>query len=140
MIRSKFIAYVAALGALVAAMFTFATPAWAYDPYCTVQAYGDHCVFWSQAYSGAYAGDPGWIPDWSLYTYPNNGTGAGEVIGNNNGSDRNVDTVCYVQLWYNPNYTGYELTLNPYGTSGYERAGSALGYLLNNLRSQNWYC
>jgi hypothetical protein len=140
MIRTKIFICLAALATLAAATLTFAGPAAAFDPYCTVQAYGDHCVFWSQSYGGAHAGDPGAVPDWIVYNYPNNGTGQGGHIGNNNGSDRNVDTVCHVRLWYNPNYGGYEVTLNPYGTSGYQRAGSGLGHLLNNLRSQNWYC
>lgn len=139
--HSAFLSALIAFSALFIGLLVVAGPASASESAsCTVGFPGDHCVFWSQSYSGAHAGfDDLQINDYAIYNYPNNGTGQGGSIGNNNGSDRNDDTGCNLRLYYNPGYSGFTKTLAIHNQSGYQAAGSGLGNLLNNLRSSK-YC
>jgi hypothetical protein len=112
---------------------------------CVSGAYQDHCIFWGQSYNGSHTGVAEPVANFPVsgstpYVYLSSGTGRGERIGNNNGSDRNLDTACTAILWYDPNHRGPNIALTRYPQSGYQRAGSALGTLLNNIRSQSWVC
>ena len=105
---------------------------------CNFGAGGGLCTYWGQAYNGAQAEvvyDRADLAASPVVYYPANGTGQGEHVYNNNGSERNGNPGCNVIIYYNPNYSGYSLTLTPYATPGYEKAGSQLGHLLNNIRS-----
>jgi hypothetical protein len=142
-LRARILSCVAGLAGLLTAMLVSAVPASANEmqPDCTAGHYGTHCVWWGQSYNGAHAGFD-WAqcrtPDYNVFYYPSNGTGHGERIGNNNGSDQNGDIYNALTLYYDPNYAGYTVTLSPYGISGWEKAGSQLGHLLNNLRSSKF--
>lgn len=99
------------------------------------------CEYWGQSYDGSHsriynvtevANLP--VSGSTPYVFLSSGSGNGEYLGNNNGSVRNYNDVS-VNLYYNTNFSGPELTLSQYNTSGYQKAGSAQGSLLNNLRS-----
>lgn len=105
--------------------------------------YGGHCIWWDQNYTGAHvysyadASD-----DFNQVSYPNNGTGSGSTVGNNNGSDDNRSTAYCRTLYYNPNQgSGPTIQLGKYGSTvlAWRRSGSALGTLLNNIRSDSDY-
>lgn len=116
------------------------TSAKADDSWChSSYPYASFCTFWGQNYDGAHDGyGNGDVYDLNTHRYPNNGAGSGQIEGNNNGSNRNYNTQCPVMIYYNPGYTGYSLKFGPYGTTGYQRAGTQLGSLLNNIRSIKW--
>ena len=133
--------------AVLGAVFAFAGPASATPTSsCTVAADGPGCLFYSQAYNGSHTGVPELVSNFptsgsTAYTFKSAGSGQGQRIGNNNGSNRNADTACSVILWYNTGASsGPSVVLNKYGTGVYQRKGSELGTLLNNLRSQSWSC
>lgn len=114
---------------------------------CVSGAFQDHCIFWGQAYDGSHTGVAEAVSNFPVsgstsYRFLSSGSGQGQYIGNNNGSDRNLDTACAVTLWYDPNppNSGPHLTLSRYPQSGYQRAGSQLGSLLNNIRAQTRTC
>lgn len=142
---SRILAGIASVVAFLAVSFFASSPANAITSTCTIAAYGDSCIYWGQSYNGSHAGVAEAVSDFPVsgttsYRYMSSGTGQKEFIGNNNGSNRNYDTVCTLTIWYNPGYSGYTLTLPTYPLSGYQRAGSGLGTLLNNIRAQSWYC
>lgn len=145
--RSKIAIGIASIGAAVAMAVLPAAAANAdATSTCTVAAVsGQSCIYWGQAYNNSHSGVLEAVSNFPVsgstsYKYLSSGTGAGEYIGNNNGSVANDDTQCTLFLWYNQNDSGPELTLSVYGTSGAKKAGSGLGSLLNNLRSQSWSC
>jgi len=108
---------------------------------CSPTPFGIQCNYWGQSYNGAHGGEGGWVPDFKPNEkYPNNGTGAGQGIWNNNGSNVNEDTKCSPTIYFDPNYSGPSVTFNLNGTGVYRRAGTQLGSLLNNIRSQSWSC
>ena len=146
-IRSKVLIALTAAGALVAAMVLAASPAFANtDPSssCPILSGGGYdCIFYGESYNGSHTGVYYSNPDFPVsgstqWVYLSSGAGQGEYLGNNNGSNRNTDRTDPLHIWYSPDSSGYEVTLSPYGTSGYEKAGSQLGHLLNNIRSQSW--
>ncbi len=101
-----------------------------------------HCIYWGQSYNGSHSNISGDVSNYPVsgstnFTYKSSGTGQGQYIGNNNGSNRNYLLFCRIRIWYNPNYTGASLVLAQYGNPGWERAGSQLGALLNNIRSSD---
>jgi len=109
---------------------------------CSHSLYG-LCEYWGQSYNDSHtmiynvsgvANLP--ISGSTSYVFKSSGSGQGEYLGNNNGSVRNyADTS--VNLYYNTNYSGPELTLSQWNSSGSGngKAGSGQGSLLNNLRS-----
>jgi hypothetical protein len=126
-----------------------ASPAMASDitSSCPVGGYGTgvDCIFYSEAYNGSHTGVLYGVLNFPVsgsteYKYLSSGAGQGQYIGNNNGSNRNTNTGYYYRIYYSQNLAGYQVTLSPYGATGYERAGSQLGNLLNNIRSQEIYC
>lgn len=136
----------AAVAALAAPVLLAAGPAQAAPrANCTSGAFQDHCIFWGQSYNGSHTGVAEAVDNFPVggstpYVYLSSGTGQGQYIGNNNGSDRNLDTACAVTIWYDPGPGGPNITLSKYPQSGYQRAGSQLGTLLNNIRAQSWNC
>ncbi|MEJ3748574.1 hypothetical protein WEI85_35500 [Actinomycetes bacterium KLBMP 9797] len=143
---SRIAAGIAASVALVAPAVLIGGPASA-TPHapCVIGPEEDHCIYWGQSYSGSHSGVPEEVANFPVsgatpYIYLAAGSGQGERIGNNNGSDQNLDTTCEVTLWYDPNFAGPSVTLTSYPLSGHQRAGSQLGTLLNNIRSQDWAC
>jgi hypothetical protein len=100
------------------------------------------CTYWGQSYNGAQVeivSDRADLASPVVY-YPANGTGQGEHVYNNNGSERNGNGLCPVTIYYNANYSSYSVTMAPYGQPGYQKAGSQLGSLLNNIRSLRFNC
>jgi hypothetical protein len=138
---------IATAGVLASAMAITTTPAHANPTTdCPIgPSFGVDCIFWGQGYDGSHSGVVETVSDFPVsgstsYVYVSSGTGQGEYIGNNNGSNINTDTACRLNIWYDPGYAGHEVTFMPHGTSQFEAAGSGLGFLLNNIRSQNWSC
>jgi hypothetical protein len=128
----------------IAASLLVATPAEAAPvDECNLGGGDGLCTFWGQSYNGAQAevlyGRADLAASPVVY-YPANGTGQGEHIYNNNGSEQNGNGSCTITIYYNQNYSGYSLTLQPYLKPGWEKAGSGLGNLLNNLRSFRINC
>jgi hypothetical protein len=112
---------------------------------CTVASFGPLCIYWGQSYNDSHSGVVEAVSNFPVsgstsYKYLSAGTGQGQFIGNNNGSVINDDTTCTAFLWYSTGSSGPELTLSRHGTTGDEKAGSAQGTLLNNLRSLSWAC
>lgn len=144
--RSRILAAAAAVAAAGAMALLPATAAQASpSSSCTVASYGPLCIYWGQSYNGSHTGVPEAVSNFPVsgstsYKYLSSGTGQGEYIGNNNGSVSNDDSTCTAFLWYDQNYSGPELTLTKHGLTGYQKAGSAQGSLLNNLRSLSWSC
>lgn len=145
--RNPILVCLVSVGAFIAAMLAVVSPASAQTASCAPAAYGPSCIFWGQNYNGSHTGVVGAVPNFPVsgstdYVYKSSGAGHGQYLGNNNGSNWNRDTVCRVHLWYNPNYSGYEVTLDVYGSGNgvARKKGSQLGHLLNNLRSQGWSC
>lgn len=141
----KLAAGVAAASALIAPMIIASPASAAPRANCVSGAFQDHCIFWGQSYNNSRTGVAEVVDNFPVsgstaYRYLSAGTGQGEYIGNNNGSDRNLDTACAVTLWYNPGQGGPHVGLTRYPQSGHQRAGSQLGVLLNNIRSQSWVC
>ena len=104
-----------------------------------------NCIFWGQAYNNSKSGVTGHVSNFPVtgttgYIYKSAGTGQGQYLGNNNGSNRNMDQHCNMALYYDPNYSGPSLGFAPNPSPGYQKAGSGLGQLLNNMRSQSWLC
>jgi hypothetical protein len=145
---------VAIAAAVVATMFVGVAPASAaVSATCMV---GDltksDCIFWGQSHNGSLAGVTGDVLNFPLtdnqpYVFQTASTaqGRGQHIGNNNGSNVNEDTSCLVALWYNPApgpglFSGPMVELNEHDTTGFERDGTELGPLLNNIRGQSWSC
>jgi hypothetical protein len=136
MIRTRTALALAGIAGVVAPVAMAASPAAAWTSTCHAGNYsGDSCIFYTQTFGGAHGGD--FYPN---YYYPNNGTGQGTHVWNNNGSNRNMDGVCKVTIWYHKDYQGPSKTLQPYNVLGYQLAGTGLGSLLNNIRSQSWAC
>lgn len=104
------------------------------------------CVYWGQSYNGSYTNISEEVANYpttgsTIYTFKTAGTGQGQRIGNNNGSNRNYSIFCNVVIYYNPNFSGPTVTLANWGNPGWQRAGSGLGVLLNNMRSsRSTYC
>lgn len=106
--------------------------------------YGDHCVHWGQNYDGSHSGI--WqstVPDFPVtgsthWVYMSAGTGQGQYIGNNNGSNQNLDRICQLRLFYDPGYGTPSVTLGTYGSSTWQKQGGGLGTLLNNIRSHHF--
>jgi len=139
-LRSKILTFLGLAATLIAATFFLGSPANANpDANCGIQ--NGHCIYWGQSYNNSYANVVEDVSDYpvggsTVYKYQASGqTGYGQYLGNNNGSNRNYLLFCTIELWYNPGYSGYVVTLAQYSNSGYQQAGSGLGHLLNNLRS-----
>lgn len=116
-----------------------AGPAAAWTATCSVGFPGDSCIYYNQSYGGAHGGEDLDVKDFSpAYYYFANGAGAGTRVWNNNGSDRNLDTGCSLGLYYSKDFGPPLKTLSVYGAPGYQAAGSGLGSLLNNVRSQQF--
>jgi len=109
---------------------------------CSQSLYG-LCEYWGQSYDGAHsmiynvtevANLP--VSGSTSYVFLSSGSGQNQYLGNNNGSLRNYADVS-INLFYNTNYSGPELTLGQGNVSGSGSAkkGSEQGSLLNNLRS-----
>ncbi|WP_394830028.1 hypothetical protein LVJ94_26330 [Pendulispora rubella] len=64
------------------------------------------CVYWGQNVDGAHASLGLTVWDHSAYRYPNNGSGAGQVVGNNGGSFTNAFWDHSVTVFYNPSRNG----------------------------------
>jgi hypothetical protein len=101
-----------------------------------------HCIYWGQSYNGSRTNISGDVSNYptsgsTIFTFKTAGSGQGQRIGNNNGSNRNYELFCRIRIWYHANYTGPNLVLAQYGEPGWERAGSQLGTLLNNIRSSD---
>ncbi|MDQ1739623.1 MAG: hypothetical protein QOE53_1275 [Pseudonocardiales bacterium] len=110
---------------------------------CNFGASSGLCTYWGQSYDGAQVevlNNRADLAASPVVYYPANGTGQGEHVYNNNGSNRNGNGLCTVTLYYNANYAGYSVTLQRYGQAGWQKAGSQLGSLLNNLRSFRFNC
>lgn len=104
---------------------------------------GVDCIFYLEAYDGSHTGVYDIVSNFPVsgstsYVFLTSGTGKGSYLGNDNGSNRNTDTGTCPTIYYSTGYSGPALSLNKYGLTGYEEAGSGLGSLLNNIRSQNW--
>lgn len=148
--RSRILAVTISILAFVGATFFAASPASAVNATCVIGAYGDDCIYWGQSYNGSHSGVSEEVLNFPVsgtteYKYLSAGSGQGQYLGNNNGSNRNYDSVCVLTIWYNPAssggvFSGPSLTLAKYPLSGYGRAGSGLGTLLNNIRGQSWTC
>ena len=151
--RRKILGSVVVAAAVVATMFVGVAPASAaVSATCMV---GDltksDCIFWGQSHNGSLAGVTGDVLNFPLtdnqpYVFQTASTaqGRGQHVGNNNGSNVNEDTACDVVLWYDPagsgGFSGVNVELRPHGTTGFERDGTELGPLLNNIRGQSWSC
>ena len=132
--------------AVTAAVVMTGQLVWAANSDATVSATCGHseqglCEYWGQSYDGSHSmiNHVAEVPNLPIsgstsYVFVSSGTGHGEYLGNNNGSVRNYADVS-INLYYNTNYSGPELTLSQWNTSGYSKAGSQQGSLLNNLRS-----
>ncbi|RQX12213.1 hypothetical protein DDE19_29015 [Micromonospora ureilytica] len=125
---------------MVAATLLPAGPAQAIDDNCGEQ--NGHCIYWGQNYNGSHSNVVESVPNYPTsgstpYTFRSSGSGQGQRIGNNNGSNRNYLQRCRIRLWYNPNYSGPNVVLAQYGDPGWQRRGSELGSLLNNIRSSD---
>lgn len=104
-----------------------------------------HCIHWGQKYNGSASSVYGNISNFPVsgstsYVYLSGGSGQGQYIGNNNGSNRNWLIFCEYRIYYSPNYSGPSILMAQYGNPGWSRNGSGLGTLLNNIRSQTEYC
>jgi hypothetical protein len=138
--RFRIPVYAGSVVAVAAATLMMAAPANA-DVYPFCGENDGHCIFWGQNYDGSMSTVVGDVPNFPVsgstqYTFQSSGTGQGQRIGNNNGSDANYDLFCQVKLWYSPNYAGPSVTLTQEYSTGWARHGSELGSLLNNIRSQ----
>jgi len=98
----------------------------------------DFCVWWGQNFDGAVIG---WndiqVNDHSAYRYPNNGTGGGEIVGNNGGSFVNGRWDYSYTVYYNPAVNGKRpsgpwLHVEPNGRKNCAQAGPNI---CNNNRS-----
>jgi|GEM_PF-5137529 len=101
------------------------------------------CTYWGQSYNGAQVeivNDRSDLAASPVVYYPANGTGQGEHVYNNNGSEHNGNGSCSVTIYYNPGYSSYSVTMAPYGQPGAAKAGSHLGNVLNNIRSLRYNC
>jgi len=135
------------LVAFSGAALTSATPAQAQpSASCRIGVSpADNCFYWGQSYDGSHAGVTEFVLDFPVtgtteYQYLTPGAGQWWYLGNDNGSNRNGDTKCETAVYYNPNFSGPDVTLPMYPQSGYQRAGGELGTLLNNARSETWNC
>jgi|SRR5215831_14480689 len=106
------------------------------------QGYDAVCFYWGQSYNGSHSFvyDTGQTANFPVsgqtnLVFTSLGTGQWEYIGNNNGSVRNYNYSERTALFYDPNFGGPSIILSAYGLSGYQRAGSQQGQLLNNVRS-----
>lgn len=148
--QSRILAGAAAVVAFLAVSFFAAGPAQAATSTCSIgYITGQSCIHWGQSYNGSQSGVTEAVENFPVsgstsYVYLGSGSGQGQFIGNNNGSNRNLDTLCYLTIWYNPAsggvFSGISRTFTPYPNAGYQAAGSGLGTLLNNIRGQTWSC
>ncbi|GIH07560.1 hypothetical protein Rhe02_56270 [Rhizocola hellebori] len=140
--RQSVLASITSAVAFISVALLPAAPAQAatVDANCGFQ--NGHCIYWGQSYNGSHSNISGDVSNYPVsgstsFTYKSSGTGQGQRIGNNNGSNRNYELFCRIRIWYNANYAGPNLVLAQYGEPGWERAGSQLGVLLNNIRSSD---
>ncbi|MGC1407013.1 MAG: peptidase inhibitor family I36 protein [Candidatus Dormiibacterota bacterium] len=94
------------------------------------------CYYYEANYEGSDEGVEGDVPDLTnpeVY-FQGSGAGQGDPVGNDAGSGFNGDTRCDAELWYSADYSGDELILQRYMTTGYD--SDNLGGLANNDRSQ----
>lgn len=129
-----------ALATLLAVLLPAAPASAAVKSTCTSTA-GDLCIYWGQSFDGSKSGvDNSSVSNYPVsgstgYIYVAAGMGQGQYLGNNNGSTRNYHRTCQQRLYYDPSFGGTFITLGRYLQSGYSKAGTEQGALLNNLRS-----
>lgn len=138
--RSTGMAALASVAATVVALLPGSPAQAAVDGVCGYQL--GHCIWWGQAYDGSHSNITEPVANYPTsgstpYTYRSSGSGQGQRIGNNNGSNANFLVFCRIRLWYSPNYSGPAVVMAQYLEPGWARAGSELGTLLNNIRSSD---
>jgi hypothetical protein len=110
-----------------------------------VSSTGDMCFYYRQSYNGSHSGSSDGASDYppnaaTQYQFLSAGDGQWYNWGNRNGSNLNGDRLCTPRLFLHVNQTGAHVSFSQYPLSGYKKAGSGLGALLNNARSIDWPC
>ena len=97
---------------------------------CAIGGGAGLCTYWGQSYNGdqvEIVNDRSDLAASPVVYYPANGTGEGEHVYNNNGSEHNGNGSCSVTIYYNPGYWSYSVTMAPTASRVRRRPAASSG-------------